>query len=122
MHAVSDDMLQWRKLPAQTFFSPSDKYEKDDWRDPFVFWNEAAGEYNMLVAARFKQGIPRRRGLTALCASKDLEHWDVREPFYAPGLFYKCGLSVHGRQWTVVSGYRRLPVYGNRWVTAYGRR
>ncbi|MDR3714597.1 MAG: family 43 glycosylhydrolase [Puia sp.] len=88
MHAVSDDMQQWRKLPAQTFFSPADKYEANDWRDPFVFRNEAAGEYNMLVAARFKEGIPRRRGLTALCASKDLEHWEVRDPFYSPGLFY----------------------------------
>ncbi|MDP9043160.1 MAG: GH32 C-terminal domain-containing protein, partial [Bacteroidota bacterium] len=44
--------------------------------------------YDMLLAARFKKGIPRRRGLTALCASKDLVKWEVREPFYAPDLYF----------------------------------
>ena len=28
-------------------------YELDDWRDPFIFWNETAGaEYWMLMTAR----------------------------------------------------------------------
>jgi beta-fructofuranosidase len=88
MHAVSHDMVQWEKIPEHTFFAPADKYEPHDWRDAFVFWNEDAKEYNMLLAARFKTGIPRRRGLTALCASKDLEKWEVREPFYAPSLYF----------------------------------
>ena len=88
MHAVSDDMVQWKKIPEHTFFAPADKYEPHDWRDAFVFWNEDAKEYNMLLAARFKTGIPRRRGLTALCASKDLTKWEVREPFYAPSLYF----------------------------------
>ena len=70
MHAVSDDMVTWKKLPEHTFFAPADMYEPHDWRDAFVFWNEETKEYNMLMAARSKKGIPRRRGLTALCASK----------------------------------------------------
>jgi beta-fructofuranosidase len=73
MHAVSDDLLTWRKVPADTFFAPQDHYEMHDWRDPFVFWNEEAGEYWMLLAARLKTGPSRRRGCTALCASKDLK-------------------------------------------------
>ncbi len=88
MHAVSDDMVKWKKIPADTFFAPGNIYEPHDWRDAFVFWNEDAKEYNMLLAARFKTGIPRRRGLTALCASKDLAKWEVRERFYAPGLYF----------------------------------
>jgi beta-fructofuranosidase len=88
MHAVSDDMLHWKKIPEHTFFAPADKYEPHDWRDAFVFWNEEKKEYNMLLAARLKQGIPRRRGLTALCASRDLSKWEVRDPFYAPDLYY----------------------------------
>jgi beta-fructofuranosidase len=88
MHAVSKDMITWTKLPAQTFFAPSDKYEKDDWRDPFVFWNPDTNKYNMLLAARHKEGIARRRGLTALCTSADLVKWDVEEPFYSPGLYF----------------------------------
>lgn len=88
MHAVSKDMVSWTKFPDQTFFAPSDKYEKDDWRDPFVFWNPDTNEYNMLLAARHKQGIPRRRGLTALCSSKDLIKWEVQDAFYSPDLYF----------------------------------
>lgn len=88
MHAVSNDMITWTKMPAQTFFAPADKYEKNDWRDPFVFWNPDSNEYNMLLAARHRQGIPRRRGLTALCSSKNLAEWHVREPFYSPDLYF----------------------------------
>ena len=88
MHAVSADMGKWKKIPEHSFFAPGDKYEPHDWRDPFVFWNEDAKEYNMLLAARSNKGIPRRRGLTALCASKDLVKWEVKEPFYAPALYF----------------------------------
>lgn len=88
MHAVSQDLETWTKLPEQTFFAPLDHYEKNDWRDPFVFWNDESHEYNMLLAARHREGIPRRRGLTALCSSKDLTKWHVNEPFYAPDLYY----------------------------------
>lgn len=87
MHAVSDDLLHWTKVPEDSFNAPSDLYDRDDWRDPFVFRNEEAGEYWMLVAARTKTGPSRRRGCTALCVSKDLKKWDVREPLYAPGLY-----------------------------------
>jgi len=88
MHAVSNDMKNWEKIPKDTFFAPADFYEKNDWRDPFVFWNEDSREYNMLIAARFKEGVPRRRGLTAYATSKDLINWKVEKPFYAPNLYY----------------------------------
>jgi beta-fructofuranosidase len=88
MHAVSDDLQHWTKIREHTFFAPADRYEPHDWRDPYVFFDESSGEYHMLLAARFKQGIPRRRGLTAHCTSKDLVSWQVQEPFYAPNEFY----------------------------------
>jgi beta-fructofuranosidase len=88
MHAVSDDLLHWIKVPRDTFYSPQERYEAHDWRDPFVFWNESAGEWWMLLAARLKEGLPRRRGCTALCTSKDLRGWQVQEPLYAPGLYF----------------------------------
>jgi beta-fructofuranosidase len=88
MHAVSSDLVKWSKVPEDTFFAPSDRYEPHDWRDPFVFWNREAGEYWMLTAARLKSGPSRRRGCTALSVSKDLKKWEAREPFWAPGLYY----------------------------------
>jgi beta-fructofuranosidase len=97
MHAVSNDLQRWEKLPLPPFFSPGGMYEPDDWRDPFVFWNAESREYHMLVAARFKKGIPRRRGLTVLCVSDDLMNWNVAAPFYAPGLYYTHECPDHFR-------------------------
>lgn len=88
MHAVSDDLYTWRKVPEDTFTTPADRYEMHDWRDPFVFWDDAANEFRMLLAARLKQGASRRRGCTALCASNDLRHWHVSEPLWTPALYY----------------------------------
>jgi beta-fructofuranosidase len=88
MHAISEDLVHWKKVPEDTFYAPTDLYEPDDWRDPFVFWNEEANEYWLLVAARRNTGPRRRRGCTALCVSKDLKHWEVRKPFWAPGLYF----------------------------------
>jgi beta-fructofuranosidase len=88
MHAVSDDLLHWRKIPEDTFYAPQARYEPNDWRDAFVFRNQEAGEYWMLLAARRRAGPSRRRGCTALCVSRDLKKWEVREPFWAPGLYF----------------------------------
>jgi len=87
MHAVSDDMLTWKKIPEDTF-SASAPYERNDWRDPFVFWNPEANEYWMILAARTVGGPSRRRGCTALCTSKDLKKWEIKDPFWAPGLYF----------------------------------
>lgn len=119
MHAVSMDLLTWRKVPEDTFYAQEDIYEPHDWRDPFVFWNEEAGEYWMLLAARLKKGPSRRRGCTALCVSKDLKHWEVREPFYAPGLYYthECpDLFKMGDWWYLI-----FSEFSERCVTRYCR-
>jgi beta-fructofuranosidase len=117
MHAVSDDLLQWRKIPEHTFFAPEDDYEPHDWRDPFVFWNEDAGEYWMLLAARRRSGPSRRRGCLALCASTDLQQWRVLEPFWSPGLYFthECpDLFRMGEWWYLV-----YSTFSERHVTHY---
>jgi len=117
MHAVSDDLLHWRKVPQHTFYAPQDRYEPHDWRDPFVFWNPEAEEYWMLLAARVRTGPSRRRGTTALCASRDLEHWEVREPFWSPGLYFthECpDLFAMGGWWYLV-----FSEFSERCVTRY---
>lgn len=89
MHATSRDLITWEKDPANPiFFADFDRYEPHDWRDPFVFWNEEAQEFWMLLAARIKDGPVNRRGVTALAASKDLVSWEVREDFWAPNLYF----------------------------------
>jgi beta-fructofuranosidase len=88
MHAVSADLLSWTKVPADILVARTDIYEPNDWRDPFVFWNQDAGAYWMLVTARLNEGPSRRRGCIALCTSSDLTTWSVQPPFWAPGLFH----------------------------------
>ena len=63
MHATSHDLRTWRKDPDFRLIAPAAQgYEPHDWRDPFVFWNEAAGEYWMLLAARKDAAHPASAG------------------------------------------------------------
>lgn len=88
MHAVSKDLISWKKCPEDTFYAPSEGYEPHDWRDPFVYWDAEEGEYRMLLAARSTHGAARRRGITALCGSVDLKNWRVLDPFWTPERFF----------------------------------
>lgn len=89
MHAVSEDLVHWSKDERNPIlFADPERYEAHDWRDPFVFWNEDAEEFWMLLAARQRGGPSRRRGCIALATSPDLIDWTVQDPFWAPSLYY----------------------------------
>ena len=51
MHATSNDLLNWTKIPEDTFTSGG-TYSDDDFRDPYVFYVESEGRYWMLVVTR----------------------------------------------------------------------
>jgi len=87
--ARSADLVHWEKDPRNPIIEADARwYEPVDWRDPFPFWNEEAGEYWMLLAAREKSGPDNRRGCIALMTSPDLETWEVKPPFWSPRLYY----------------------------------
>ena len=87
MHAVSDDLRHWTKIPEDTFQAP-EGYEPHDWRDPFVYLDERDGQYHMLLAARLKEGALPRRGCTAHLVSSDLKTWQQLPPLWAPESYY----------------------------------
>lgn len=87
MHAVSDDLEHWEKCPGEYFFAP-DGYEMHDWRDPFIFFDEADGQYHMILAARKKSGPAQKRGCTVHATSADLKNWSVEEPLWDPELYF----------------------------------
>ena len=87
--ATSADLITWEKDPRNPIIEADQRwYEAIDWRDPFPFWNDEAGEYWMLLAARELDGPDNRRGCIALMTSPDLQTWEVKPPFWSPRLYY----------------------------------
>lgn len=86
MHAVSADGVNWEKQPEDTFYAPEDReeIERDDWRDPFVFYREEEQRWWMLLCTRKKAGASRRRGATGLLTSEDLRHWTYQGSYWEP--------------------------------------
>lgn len=81
--AFSDDLVTWTKDPANPIAVPDPSiYGLENFRDPFVFRNEAAGEFWMLITADFPNEVRTRKGCLALLASRDLETWEHRGPFW----------------------------------------
>ena len=75
-HATSDDGITWEKDPANPVILPMiELYEKLDWRDPYVFYNEEDACYWILISARRLDMPVTRRGCVVLYRSKDLLDW-----------------------------------------------
>ncbi|SCP98944.1 glycoside hydrolase family 32 protein [Anaerobium acetethylicum] len=84
-HATSDDGIVWEKDNANPVIIPKeDEYEKLDWRDPYVFYNEEDQCYWILISARIKIGPPTKRGCVVLYRSNDLINWEYYGPIYQP--------------------------------------
>lgn len=69
MHATSTDLNEWTKIPEDTFWASS-QYVPEDFRDPYVIYNEDYKEYWMLITTR-KDKV----GVITLYTSSDLKKW-----------------------------------------------
>lgn len=69
MNAKSKDLKSWTKIPKNTFYA-SEQYSPDDFRDPYVLYNEDYKEYWMLITTR-----KNNMGVIALYTSTDLNKW-----------------------------------------------
>lgn len=69
MHATSKDLKTWTKIPEDSFFA-SKQYSADDFRDPYVIYNEDYKKYWMLITTR-----KNSMGVIALYTSDDLKKW-----------------------------------------------
>ena len=87
MPAVSDDLRHWTKTQEALTFCPQEGYDPDDWRDPFVIWNEEAQEYLLILGARKIGPKTEQTGRTVKFTSKDLKNWEFKGDFWAPGLY-----------------------------------
>lgn len=114
-HAVSDDLLHWRKLPG-SLAAPAGIYDPLDWRDPFVLRSPDGNGFTMLVATRTLAGPDRRRGVIARAVSEDLENWTWQEPTMASRFFmHECpDLFQLGETWYLV-----FSEFSDRFATRY---
>lgn len=88
--ATSKDLIHWEKEKDFCFSSNSDELEINDFRDPFVFYDEKKEEYVMVLTGRYKNlPLMQYRGALLKATSKDLYHWELSEkPFYNPDAYY----------------------------------
>lgn len=116
-HAISEDLLHWEKRPELMFGADESLYEPFDWRDPFVFYNEEEGCYDMLLAARRKGTSEKNGGCVGLCRSYDLLHWEVMPPFFDPKSFmtHECpDIFKMGDMWYLI-----YSTFSEKFVTHY---
>jgi beta-fructofuranosidase len=83
--STSSDGVNFAKSPKNPILKPDPTlFEQIDFRDPYIFWNDEAKKYWMLIAARHAAGPERRRGTIALSTSDDLSSWSPPAPIYSP--------------------------------------
>ena len=88
--AISNDLYTWEKLGEVNGISSDARYyeNKDDypehiaWRDPKPFYED--GVYYCVICGRDKCEPLLRRGAAALMTSRDLLHWEIKPPLFAP--------------------------------------
>jgi beta-fructofuranosidase len=61
-------------------------YTGDNFRDPYVFYDDAESCWCMLVAAETPGPVRFRAGCVGLFKSRNLFDWQAAEPLWAPGL------------------------------------
>ena len=87
MHATSDDLLHWTKSADKLKLPPQIGYDPNDWRDPYVTWDEESKEYILILGAHKQNHKQIKTGCTVYFTSKDLEHWEFKGDFWAPNMF-----------------------------------
>ncbi len=89
--ATSDDLDHWVKHPANPLLAGDDRlYAAADFRDPFVFWNDAENCFWMLFGTRLAGALAARGGCVGLAKSANLEQWTAMPPLWAPGIGPHC--------------------------------
>ena len=105
--ATSRDLHTWTKSGTVLSADPrwyerlSDgTWREEAWRDPWVY-QDAAGQWHMLLTARASGGDPLDRGVIAHATSTDLVTWQAQSPVSEPGAGF---LHLEVPQFAVIDG------------------
>ena len=102
MHATSSDMMNWTKIPGDTFLA-NENYSRDDFRDPYVLYVPEEQQYWMLVVTR-SDGT----GVIAKYTSKDLSKWEDQGIFFTDDMGYGTNMECP-----------TLIKFGNKWYLSF---
>jgi beta-fructofuranosidase len=84
LRSASRDLVHWTKDRDWIFEADPRWYERNDWRDPFIY-RDASGDWVMLLCARGNEGPSDRRGAVATARSADMADWTAGPPLLVPG-------------------------------------
>jgi len=91
-HAESDDLIQWRKDPANPLIVPVAPFATGPsaaWRDPQLR-RTADGGFEMVLTAELDQGPKALRACVARLLSDDLRSWRVDGVLHHPADVHRC--------------------------------
>jgi len=92
--ASGTDLIHFEKSPDNPLFGAGEGFDARNFRDPFVFFHEGSGEFQMLVSSSMDD-----RGALAHYTSSDLRAWQLRGPFLPPGGDYHVPECPEVFQW-----------------------
>ncbi len=123
--ATSTDFVHWTKAADNPILTSDERwYERDDWRDPYIFWHEEEGQYWMLLCARDRTNPGPMCGCLGLAKSKDLTTWVAHPPLWTPNMIpgAECPdtFEAGGRRYLIYSlmetRYRSAPSWDGPWT------
>lgn len=86
-HYTGTDLLALQDS-NRNISSDGKRFSKQEWRDPFIWYDQSKGEYVMLVATQdTKKSALNRNGCVAYLTSQDLYSWDLEGPLFSPGVY-----------------------------------
>lgn len=115
---TSKDFVNWEKVKDFHFSAPS-WLVQNDFRDPFVFYDEEKKQFAMLLASRLKIEAPiSSKGVTIIAYSDNLINWEVsKDLFFDPKSYYthECPDLFRMGSWY----YLVFSEFTDRFVTTY---
>lgn len=90
--ADSTDLVSWHKVPGFVLEASRAHYEvlqdgswpDECWRDPWVYFSDAAKRWEMLVTARAVGASGQTGGVVGFATSENLDDWEVLQPLTEP--------------------------------------
>ncbi|RMC49849.1 glycosyl hydrolase family 32 [Lactobacillus sp. ESL0263] len=87
LHGVSTDFDHFQKNVDKLLLPAQEGYDKTDWRDPWVIWNEDKQEYLLILGTRLAGPKSKLTGRIVSFTSKNLKDWTFQGDFFAPNLY-----------------------------------